>query len=173
MRILAAIPHYYSLAGKSSPDGRQHGSVGPNANSRATALWAAIASLHQLFGTAQHVIDQATRVAVPANARTAGRVDVTVCTTGDNHLLGFMRLPAGSYRHHATGCPPALLGFECHAVLRERLGEYDYYAYLEDDLIAHDPWMFVKLAWFAAQLGDDVLLQPNRYEGRAAPRARS
>jgi hypothetical protein len=56
------------------------------------------------------------------------------------------------------------LGFECHAVLRGGLDKYDYFAYLEDDLIARDPWMFVKLAWFTSQLGDDVLLQPNRFE---------
>ena len=68
-----------------------------------------------------------------------------VCTTGDRHLLDRLMLPAGSYSHHPTGCPPALLGFECHAVLRDRLGDYDYYAYLEDDLIARDPWLFVKL----------------------------
>jgi hypothetical protein len=44
------------------------------------------------------------------------------------------------------------------------LGDYDYYVYLEDDLISRDPWLFVKLGWFTAQLGDDVLLQPNRFE---------
>ena len=101
---------------------------------------------------------------MPANEQTAGRVDVVVCTTGEDHLLDRLTLPAGSFAHHPTGCPGPLLGFECHAVLRDRLGEYDYYAYLEDDLIARDPWLFVKLGWFTAQLGDGVLLQPNRYE---------
>ncbi len=138
--------------------------MGQDANARVAALSACIASLNQLFGPAQHVIDQATRVAEPANARTAGQVDVVVCTTGEDHLLDRLSLPGGSYQHHPTGCPPALLGFECHAVLRDRLGDYDYYAYLEDDLISRDSWLFVKLGWFTAQLGDEVLLQPNRYE---------
>jgi hypothetical protein len=164
MRILAAIPHFYHAARTSSPDGRDHGSVGQHAETRAAALSTCIAALHQLYGPAQHIIVQATRVALPANTRTSGQVDVVVCTTGEDHLLDRLRLPAGSYRRHATGCPPALLGFECHAVLRDRLGEYDYYAYLEDDLIARDPWFFVKQAWFTSQLGDDVLLQPNRFE---------
>ena len=57
-----------------------------------------------------------------------------------------------------------LLGFACQAVLRERLGSYDYYCYLEDDLILHDPWHFIKLAWFNRHVGDDKLLQANRYE---------
>ncbi len=164
MRILAAIPHYFNVAGTSSPDGRQHGSVGPHADARIAALSACIASIHQLYGSAQHIIDQVTRVALPANAFTAGQLDIVVCTTGEAHLLDRMRVPAGSFQHHATSCPPALLGFECHAVLRDRFGEYDCYAYLEDDLIARDPWFFVKLGWFTEQLGDEVLLQPNRYE---------
>jgi hypothetical protein len=164
MRILAAIPHYYGAAHAASPDGRWHGSVADAPNPRVAALSACIASLHQLYGPAQFIIDHETRVAKPANERIAGRVDVVVCTTGERHLLGQLPLPAGSYTHQPTACPPPLLGFECHAVFRDRLGDYDYYAYLEDDIIAHDPWLFVKLGWFAAQLGDGVLLQPNRYE---------
>jgi hypothetical protein len=57
-----------------------------------------------------------------------------------------------------------LLGFECHAALREGIGRYDLFAYLEDDLICRDPWFFAKLTWFGGHLGDQVLLQPNRYE---------
>ncbi len=133
-------------------------------HSRLVALSACIASLHQLFGPAQHIINNATRVAQAANQPISGPVDVVVCTTGGNHLLDSLSMPDGAYQHNATGCPPLLLGFECHAVLRDRLGEYDYYAYLEDDLISRDPWLFVKLGWFTEQLGDDVLLQANRYE---------
>jgi len=50
------------------------------------------------------------------------------------------------------------------AVLRDALGRYDYYAYLEDDLILLDPWFFHKLAWFDRLAGARCLLQPNRYE---------
>jgi hypothetical protein len=164
MQILAAIPHYYAAPGAASPDGRWHGSVGQHAQARVEALSACIQALHQLYGPAQHIIDQATRVALPANDQVAGRIDVVVCTTGANHLLDSLALPDGSLNHHPTECSPTLLGFECHAVLRDRLGGYDYYAYLEDDLIARDPWLFVKLGWFTEQLGDGVLLQPNRYE---------
>ena len=164
MRILAAIPHYYSVEKTRSPDGRDHGSVGQRSDLRVAALSACIASLRQLYGQAQHIIDQATRVALPANAFTAGELDIVICTTGENHLLDRIGLPEGAFQRHPTNCPPALLGFECHAVLRERLGEYGYYVYIEDDLIAHDPWFFVKLGWFTDQLGDHVLLQPNRYE---------
>jgi hypothetical protein len=56
------------------------------------------------------------------------------------------------------------LGYECQAVLRDRWGNYDYYCYLEDDLILYDPWLFAKLAWFSSQAGMEALLLPNRFE---------
>ncbi len=99
MRILAAIPHYYAARRVPSPDGRWHGSVGAAAETRASALSACITSLHQLYGPAQHIIDHATRVARIANERTAGKIDIVVCTTGDDHLLGSLTLPAGSFSH--------------------------------------------------------------------------
>ena len=63
MRILVAITHYYSAQRTSSPDGRWHGSVGDAAAVRARALWQCIASLHQLYGPAQCIIEHVTRVA--------------------------------------------------------------------------------------------------------------
>lgn len=164
MRILAAIPHFYAVGDAHSPDGNWHGSVGEALASRIAAVTSCIAALHQTYGPAQHMIDHGQRVARPANQRSAAMVDVVLCTTGPHHLIGRLPLPEGSFAHRSCDCPGPQLGFECHAVLRERLGDYDYYAYLEDDLIARDPWMFLKLNWFNAQLGDDVLLQPNRYE---------
>jgi hypothetical protein len=164
MRILAAIPHYFPRARVESPDGRWHGSVGMGPEPRIAALSLCVSALHQLYGPAQYLIDHATRSALPANQQTLGRVDVIVCAAGDDHLLDRLPLPAGSFTHRRADGPPRLLGFECHAVLRDRLGDYDYFAYLEDDLIARDPWLFVKLGWFTAVLGDGVLLQPNRYE---------
>lgn len=163
MRILVAIPHYFG-ANRTSPDTRWHGSTNDAGETRVNALAACITSLHQLYGSAQHIIPHSTRVAQKANQRTAGAIDVVVCTTGDNHLVGRLRLPAGSYTHHPDVCDGWLLGFECHAVLQARLGDYDYYVYMEDDLISRDPWLFVKLGWFNGELGNEVLLQPNRFE---------
>jgi hypothetical protein len=96
-------------------------------------------------------------------------VDVVVCTTGGWHLLNELPVPPDFYQHYETGANPALLGFECHAVLREWLGAYDYYAFLEDDLVLHDPYFFVKLGWFTGGARDEKLLQPNRYEVSSDP----
>jgi hypothetical protein len=89
-------------------------------------------------------------------------VDVVVVTRGDAHLLD--QVPGTLFRHLRADGDPAALGLECHAALRDALGGYDYYCYLEDDLVLHDPWFFVKLAWFEARFGPEAVLQPNRYE---------
>lgn len=164
MRILAAIPHFFNRSGRASGDGRRHGSLAGDPAERVAALSACIASLHQLFGRQQCLIDVSRKAARPANHSLVGEVDVVVCTTRGQHLLERLALPASAFRHQPAEAEPLLLGFECHAVLREGLGRYDYFAYLEDDLITHDPWLFAKLAWFNSHLGDEALLQPNRFE---------
>jgi hypothetical protein len=163
MRILFAVPHYFDPAGKAA-DGRVYGSLSQRAERRLQAVSTCLTALHQLFGRPQCLMDFAGRTTVPANQLTARQLDVVLCTTRGRHLLDGLPLGPGYFTHHPTDVEPLLLEFECHAVLRDRLGDYDYYCFLEDDLILHDPWFFVKLAWFTGHVGDDCLLQPNRYE---------
>jgi hypothetical protein len=167
MRVLVAIPHFFGNAGVDVLPDALHGSVAGVAAPRIAALCACITALHQLYGRAQRIIDQVSLRALPANAPRACDLDIVVCTTGERHLLPRLALPEGSYRHHPIDCHAPLLGFECHAVLREGIDRHDLFVYLEDDLICRDPWLFDKLAWFNSQLGDRVLLQPNRYEVRS------
>jgi hypothetical protein len=164
MRLLVTIPHFFRPTGASAADGRQHGSSTTDPRPRRDALTACLTAVHQFYGGPQCLIDTRRRRTEPANQRTAGTVDIVVCTTGGHHLLDRLPVGPGAYEHHATGAEPMLLGYECHAILRDRLGRYDYYAYLEDDLVLHDAWFFVKLAWFARHLGNRRLLLPNRYE---------
>jgi hypothetical protein len=120
--------------------------------------------LHQLFGKSQSIINIGQRLAFPANHPQGSQLDIIICTTRNYHLLEQLILPSHFYHHYPTQAEPLLLGFECQAVLRDCLGKYDYYCFLEDDLIIHDPWFFVKLNWFTQQAGNLSLLQPNRYE---------
>jgi hypothetical protein len=164
MRILFTIAHYFNPTGSGKAgDGREHGAVKDPAP-RIAALTACLSALHQLYHRSQCVLDHARKVAHALTPRYPSQIDVVVCTTAGRHLLGQLAVPPSSYSHHATEAEPVLLGFECHAVLRDRLGSYDYYCYLEDDLILHDPWLFQKLAWFTASTGEGRLLQPNRFE---------
>ncbi len=91
------------------------------------------------------------------------RVHLKVVTSRGHDLLGDCR-PRCSFDQVNLDVELFSLPFECHALLRDNLGKYDYYCYLEDDLILHDPWLFDKLRWFNQQFGSDCLLQPNRYE---------
>jgi hypothetical protein len=167
MRLLFTIPHFYKPGGQGARDGRWHGAFAKRPEARIQALNACVAALHQLWGGKQCIIDQGQRITRPANQFIASELDVVICTTQGRHLIPKLSIDSTWYTHHATGAEPMGLGFECQAVLRDRLGRYDYYCYLEDDLIVHDPWFFAKLAWFTGHVGDDKLLQPNRFE-RAA-----
>jgi hypothetical protein len=159
MRILFTIPHFF----KPSEAGR-YGSVCQTPQRRIQALTSNLSALHQLYNQSQCIINIAQRLALPANQSQAHEIKVIICTSQNDHLLNQLPLSPQLYSHHPTQAEPMLLGFECQAVLRDCLGQYDYYCYLEDDLILHDPWFFIKLKWFTQQVGELNLLQPNRYE---------
>lgn len=170
MRLLFAIPHHFDPGPAKAPGNRagRHGSLRRDPRPRLAALAACIASLHQHFGERQCMLDIASKTALPAAQDLAAEVDVLVCTTRGRHLLDKLPLPKNLWQHQATDAEPLLLGFEAQAALAARLGIYDWYCYLEDDLLLHDPLFFAKLAWFTAYAGDEALLQPNRYERAAA-----
>lgn len=156
MRILFTIPHYYDARG-----GGAYGSLKADPAPRRNALAGMVFGLHCTFGAEQGLNG---RLVAKSNTFQAGEIDVAICTTGGRHLIDQLRLPPGLFRHHATQAEPQYLGFECHAVLREGLGKYDYYGYLEDDLLLADPLFFQKLEWFNGIAGDEAVLQPNRFE---------
>lgn len=159
MRVLAAVPHYFDPQG-----GGRHASLRPDAAPRVRGLTACIEGLHAHLGRKQVAYDIANRTAHAANQIDAADLDVIVCTTKGRHLLGALTLPDGLYRHHATDAEPMLLGFECRDVLRAHLGDYDWYCFVEDDLVVGDPLLLRKIAWFSSLAGDDHLLLPNRFE---------
>lgn len=165
MRILAAIPHFHRPV-----PGSRYGSSRDMAAVRGEALAACILSMRQAFGRAQGIIDIASNTALPANGALAADLDIVVCTSGDDHALGHAHMPPGSFLHLPTGSPPRFLGFACHQTLLDGLGRYDWYCYLEDDIIVSDPFLFAKLAWFQELAGKDALLMPNRFEfARSGP----
>ena len=161
MRLLFTVVHFFKGGAKGL---RPYGSMGQSAATRARALTECLSSLHSLFGQEQFNLDHGRRAAFPANTALRHTVDVVVCTVKDMHVLSEVQAPVGAYEHRLTEADPKLLGYECHAVLQERLGSYDYYCYLEDDLILHDPLFFTKLNWFNQLATPQDLLQPNRYE---------
>jgi hypothetical protein len=168
MRLLFTIPHYFNSAGDS-----RHGSGRGAPEKRARALEACLLALHRHFGMAQGIIDIAEKKLLPANQGAKHTVDVVVHATGEDHLLNNLEACAALFERREVDAPdPKMIGFFCHETLRERLGEYDFFCYLEDDLVCHDPWHFAKLRWFGGLVGSESLLQPNRFEAGGAGGAR-
>jgi hypothetical protein len=149
MKLLFAIAHFYGPQPVA-----KYSSQAPDPRPRIVALTACISAVHQLFSSSQYLLQISPPCAIPANQRQHHDLDVVVCTTRGQHLLGQLPLPPSLYRHHPTDVEPLMLGFEAQDVLRDGLGKFDYYCYLEDDLVLQDAWFFRKLAWFNG-LGDD------------------
>ncbi|MHB1036032.1 MAG: hypothetical protein ACYC35_16885 [Pirellulales bacterium] len=162
MRVLFAIPHFCQ-ATKS----QLFGSLQGNRDARIRSLRDCLASLGETFGERNYLAHLAAPVNVRANEQTSVELQIVVCTTGGAHVLPDQPIPRDRYVHQAVDCEPRFLGYECHAILRDRLGQFDFYCYLEDDLVVRDPWLFAKLQWFTAHAGEDCLLQPNRFEALA------
>jgi hypothetical protein len=97
-----------------------------------------------------------------ANAALSHNLDVMVCTTRDDHLLN--QIPGNLFQHVPTTAEPMLLGFECHSLLRDNIGRYDWYVFMEDDNVITDTLLFDKLSWFLTLAGPNATLLPNRYE---------
>ncbi|NKB48986.1 MAG: calcium-binding protein [Alphaproteobacteria bacterium] len=160
MNLLFTIAHFFDPGG-----GAFYGSTGPNAQARLQSLRNTITALHQHFGDNQAKLIQTGRTVLePVNVDKTNNVQVMVATTGDQHLLGELGLSTDYYEHAPTDAEGMHLGFECQKLLRDRLGDFDFYCYLEDDLILQDADFFTKLSWFASHAPADAVLLPNRFE---------
>src|SRR5256714_14890334 len=138
MRILFAIPHYYTAEG-----GGRHGSEGGDAERRARATRLCLAALQQTFSESQGLSDGRDGVRLhAANPDLRATITIALCTTGDSHLVPY--LEGCPFNHIRTNAEPMYLGFECHKVLRSGLDRYDWFGYLEDDLRLADGRRYCK-----------------------------
>ncbi|MBY0432206.1 MAG: hypothetical protein K2Q10_13485 [Rhodospirillales bacterium] len=161
-RILVTIAHYYQH--RDIP-GTDHGSLGHDPLPRAQALAEAIAGLTQSFGGGHLMLNVAGTGDTTGTGGGPAFLDIVVCTSQGRHALEHLAAPVGSWRHHSTDGPGYELGYECQTVLRDGLAAgYDWYCFLEDDIVIHDPLLLRKIAWFSAQAGSDAVLVPNRFE---------
>lgn len=161
MRIFVAMPHFFREDPANATN--KSASVGGRAE-RFHALVSAVTSLHQSFGPAVYGLDHGRRIAWQARTPEPPVVDLVICTTGAAHLLGDLALLQPLFRHHAAAVDPTMLGFECHRLMRAARGDYDYYCYVEDDIVLRDPLFFRKRVLFDRRFEPQALLQPNRFE---------
>jgi hypothetical protein len=161
MRILLTMPHFFRAEAQDSVNRSRRAGA---REERLRALVAAISGPHQSLGTATYGLDHGERIAWQAVPPQPARLDLVICTVGNSHLLDTIPALAPLFRHHVTATDPLLLGFECHKLLREARGCYDYYGYIEDDIVLLDPLFFRKRWLFDQRFGPEALLQPNRCE---------
>lgn len=157
MKILVTIPHYYC------PDNANHGSGSSNPTPRIEALNECLLHLTALLGNSQFTLNIKDKISTPADLQYSNIIDIVICTANDKHLLDSLKYKPFTHIN-AKLENPKLLGFECHKVLKQNINKYDYYCFMEDDLIINDSLFFEKLNWFNKISDITTLLQPNRYE---------
>lgn len=168
MRALIAIPHYFRPCSEEA----RHDSLRPKARAeRARALATAIVRLHELFGrdhlAARHELGAVFAATNPERME----IDIVVCVHEDAHLLDELPCPSGLFHRQLVTGDPRLLGFAAHRVLARERKRYDWYCYMEDDIVIEDPLFFRKLAFFnqtfPVRLDPPPLLLPSRYDSPA------
>lgn len=165
MKLLFTIPHFFGgpQVGEEAKSGK-YASQRANSATRLSAIQSCIYRLHQTFGNSQAMIHQAERRTVSANTQSRHEIHIVIVVNGQNHLLDEAHFPATLCQPFSVDDDPMHLGFHCQTILRDRWGNYDYYGYLEDDLILSDPWFFDKLKWFNGHVDQGKVLLPNRFE---------
>lgn len=165
MKLLVTIPHFFSGPRTDSETrSGKYASQHVNAAARLEALRSSVDALHQTFGPSQAMIQQSQRRTIAANTQSRHTIHVVLVVNGDNHLLNEAGFSPTVAQPFCVDGDPMHLGFHCQTILRDRWGNYDYYGYIEDDLIVRDPWLFDKLKWFNGHVDNGKLLLPNRYE---------
>jgi len=159
MNILVTIPHYYNFDRSSI-----HGSSRTSLESRTASLTKTIMSLHQHLGKLQYHVNFLDEIIDDANIESRHNIDIYIITTGTNNIISKLPVESNLFTHLQSNSTPMMLGFECRNILLDNRGKYDYYCYMEDDIILSDPFFFGKLAWFNSITDNYRLLQPNRYE---------
>jgi hypothetical protein len=161
MRVLVAVSHVYNPGADA-----RYGSSHPDPEPRVNALLIALRSLDANLSSTTHFVHQEHQEGASVATSDPIELDIVVCTIGDLHVLDLLPPLEVPFRRHQSDArvEPMLAGFECRDVLARGLGLYDYYCYLEDDIMVTDPLLFDKIRWFGRLMGPECLLQPNRYE---------
>lgn len=166
MRTFIAVPHYFN--GDTNPTVNRSTQATARTE-RQRALIATVSSLHQALGGSTYGLDHGARTAWPIVQPAPHALDIAIVTSGRSHLVDELGALQLMFRHHQTDADPLMLGFECHKLLRDVRGTYDYYGYVEDDIVITDPLFLRKRQIFDRQFGPEALLQPNRYEATPVP----
>jgi len=160
MRILFVICHHFGQKPDDQAAAIFSSQLDPLA--RIAAVNASIVALFRHFGPNRHGRDPSARL--PEDRTPERRLDIVVLQVRGKDLLDAIGIEPSCYTVEYFDGPPLMLCFEAQRVLRERVGGYDLYAVIEDDMVIHDPLFLEKLACFERSFGSEKMLRPTRYE---------
>ncbi len=161
MKVLFVIPHYF----KALEDKSRYASHSASAMStKLQALNTVIYNIDNLFGNRHFGAVHKTVEMEKLINQFAFDFDIKICTNESDHLVGDLEFGSEIFEHIPLKVDPLLLGFYAQAVMSELKGNYDYYCYLEDDIIINDQFFFKKLDMFNRVANPRHLMQPQRYE---------
>ncbi len=159
-RLLVTIPHYFGKPLLKST----HGSSSQAADRRLSILTRTITAIHQTLGSSQVMMQISQGRTEQANSLTNCEITVILCTSARDHLVEQLQLSQGRYEHVVADIVPTHLGYACHDQMLQLASDFDWFMYLEDDLLVLDPMYLEKSRWFLELAGEDCVLQPNRFE---------
>jgi hypothetical protein len=158
VRLFVVIPHYFGPGDPANSSQVIGAYVEPLG--RIAALSETIACLHRNFGPNRNTLS-GDEVASPEGPNT---IDIVIVTMRDRNILAEIGVDPSIYTVEYVDGPPTQIPFHAQRLMKERLGRYDFYCLMEDDLAIHDPEFFAKLRWFQDCFGVTVLLAPTRVE---------
>lgn len=95
------------------------------------------------------------------------QLTIVIKTVADRHITAY--LPEYQINciqvQEESNLDPMFMGFKCQDELVKRVDEFDWFLFLEDDILLEDSFILEKLEKFNANCGSKrALLFPNRYE---------
>ena len=157
MRLFVVIPHYVGAGDPANSSPVIGAYLEPLA--RIAALSETIASLHRNFGPNRNTFGGHAVLGDGTNT-----IDILVVTMRDRNVLDEIGVDPCIYSVEYVEGPPTDIPFHAQRLMKERVGRYDFYCLIEDDIAIHDPLFFAKVRWFQNCFGVTALLAPTRVE---------
>ncbi len=95
------------------------------------------------------------------------QLSIVINTVADRHITAYLPdYQISCIRvQEESECDPMFVGFRAQDELVKNLDDFDWFLFIEDDIILQDSYIIEKLENFNTQCGyDNAVLLPNRYE---------
>lgn len=92
---------------------------------------------------------------------------ILINTIPDQHIISHLPDYQRRYIHvlETSDCDPMYVGFRAQDEFIKRLNDFDWFLFIEDDIVVHDSSFLEKLERFNQKCGyNNAVLLPNRYE---------